>query len=109
VQVNGSAVDSIYLDNTNLRNAVLNLPIPGRFLKGRHERADPGDQERSELKDLCDDVHNPALWTLLERESRLVVNYNEKEIKPDLQGFPRTTRTPDLLYTEERNGSTRWC
>nr|MBP7127724.1 cellulose biosynthesis cyclic di-GMP-binding regulatory protein BcsB [Myxococcota bacterium] len=102
VQVNGSAVDSIYLDNTNLRNAVLNLPIPGRFLKGGMNVLTLVIKMRSELKDLCDDVHNPALWTLLERESRLVVNYNEKEIKPDLQGFPQDYANPDLLYTEEK-------
>lgn len=102
VQVNGSPIESIYLDNGNLRNAQLVVQVPGRLLKGGMNVLTLVIKMRSDLKDLCDDVHNPALWTLLERESRLLVPYTEMEIVPDLERFPSDYANPDLLYTEEK-------
>jgi hypothetical protein len=102
VQVNGSPIDSIYLDNGNLRNAQLAVKVPGKLLKGGMNVLTLVIKMRSDLKDLCDDVHNPALWTLLEKESRLHVSYVEKEVVPDLDKFPSDYANPDLLYTKEK-------
>ncbi len=102
VQVNGSPIESIYLDNGNLRNAQLVVQIPGRLLKGGMNVLTLVVKMRSDLKDLCDDVHNPALWTLLEKESRLQVPYVEKEVVPDLAKFPSDYANPDLLYTKDK-------
>jgi hypothetical protein len=102
VQVNGSPIESVYLDNGNLRNAQLSVKIPGRLLKGGMNVLTLVVKMRSDLKDLCDDVHNPALWTLLEKESSLTVPYAEKEIVPDLERFPSDYANPDLLYSKEK-------
>lgn len=104
VQVNGTPVESIYLDNTNIKNGKLVLNVPGRLLKGAMNVLSIVAKMRSDLDDLCEDVHNPGLWTVIEKESRFDVNYNEKRVGPDLKDFPAGYANPDLLYgdVEER-------
>lgn len=41
VSVNGSPVDSFYLDRANVNEGVATLKIPARLLRGGHERPDP--------------------------------------------------------------------
>ena len=100
VSMNGSPVHSFYLDKTNQTDATLTVPIPARLLRGGMNVLTLTLKMRSDLEDLCDDVHNPALWTLLDRESRLTVSFEEKPVVPDLAGFPADYANPDLLYGE---------
>ncbi|MBM4396621.1 MAG: cellulose biosynthesis cyclic di-GMP-binding regulatory protein BcsB, partial [Deltaproteobacteria bacterium] len=100
VQVNGSALQSIHLDPSNEKGATLVTRVPAKVLKGGMNVLSLTIKMRSELKDLCDDVHNPALWTLIEKESRLDVSFEEKKIEPDLAKFPSDYANPDLLYPE---------
>ncbi|MBM4388888.1 MAG: cellulose biosynthesis cyclic di-GMP-binding regulatory protein BcsB, partial [Deltaproteobacteria bacterium] len=46
----------------------------------------------------CDDVHNPALWSIFEKESSLTVHYEEIDVVPDLALFPESYSNPDLIY-----------
>lgn len=98
VAMNGSPVDSFYLDKTNQTDAIVTIAIPARLLRGGMNVLTITIKMRSDLEDLCDDVHNPALWTLLDRESRLTVHYEDKPVVPDLAGFARDYANPDLLY-----------
>lgn len=102
VAINGSAVQSIYLDATNEKNGVLITKIPAKYLKGGMNLLTIILKMRSDLRDLCEDVHNPALWTHIDRESRLEVNYEEKRVVPDLSRFPDDYANPDLLYGKSK-------
>ncbi len=100
VAMNGSPVDSFYLDKTNQTDAFATIPIPARLLRGGMNVLTLTVKMRSDLEDLCDDVHNPALWTLLDRESLLTVHFEDRQVAPDLAGFPGDYANPDLLYGE---------
>ncbi len=102
VMMNGAALQTIYLDSTNEKLASLLVKIPARVFKGGPNTLSIVIKMRSELKDLCDDVHNPGLWTLLEKESVLDVNYDEKRIVPDLAHFPSDYANPDLLHSKAK-------
>ena len=102
VSLNGSPVDSFYLDKTNLKEGVAELKVPARLLRGGMNVLTLTVKMRTDLDDLCEDVHNPALWTLVDSESRLLVNYQEKVIVPDLVDFPADYANPDLLYTDAK-------
>ncbi|NOZ02029.1 MAG: cellulose biosynthesis cyclic di-GMP-binding regulatory protein BcsB [Deltaproteobacteria bacterium] len=102
VSINGSPVDSFYLDKGNLKDGVAQVKIPARLLRGGMNVLTLTVKMRTDLDDLCEDVHNPALWTLIDKESRLLVNYREKVIEPDLAEFPGDYSNPDLLYTEAK-------
>ncbi len=101
VAMNGSPVDSFHLDKTNQTDAYAAISIPARLLRGGMNVLTLTVKMRSDLEDLCDDVHNPALWTLLDRESTLTVHYEERKVIPDLAGFPKDYANPDLLYGKD--------
>lgn len=100
VSVNGSPIHSFYLDKSNMSDAQMAIEVPGKLFRGGMNVLTFTVKMRSDLEDLCDDVHNPALWTVIQRESRLTVTYEEKKVNPDLAGFPRDYLNPDLLYEE---------
>lgn len=102
VAMNGSPVESFHLDKTNQTDAIVTISVPARLMRGGMNVLTFTLKMRSDLEDLCDDVHNPALWTLLDRESRLVVHFEERKVVPDLAGFPRDYANPDLLYGDDR-------
>jgi len=103
VSINGSPVHSFYLDKTNLQDAVEAIKIPPRLFRGDMNVLTLTVKMRTDIEDLCDDVHNPALWTLVDKESRLLVNYEEKLVQPDLEGFPGDYANPDLLYSKKED------
>lgn len=98
--MNGSPFHSFYLDKSNMSEALISVPVPARLLRGGMNVLTITVKMRSDLEDLCDDVHNPALWTVVHKDSRLIVRFEEREVVPDLEGFPRDYANPDLLYGE---------
>lgn len=101
VLINESPVETIYLDASNIQKGTLTVSVPGRLLKGGMNVLQIATKMRTDIEDLCEDVHNPGLWMLVERESFMQINYKEMEIVPDLKGFPAGYANPDLLYQKE--------
>ncbi len=78
--VNGNGIDSVFLNVQNARNGKVVWSVdPGYFKMGESNKIAIVAKMRSDLE-LCDDVHSPALWMSIQKESRLTVRYREKPI-----------------------------
>ncbi len=96
--VNGNGVDSVFLNVQNARNGKVVWSVdPAYFKLGESNKIEIVAKMRSDLE-LCDDVHSPALWMSIQKESRLTIQYREKPVTKDVSGFPQTYMRPALSY-----------
>ena len=104
--INGNAINSIFLNVQNSRNAKVVWRVPPDYLEmGKMNQINVTAKMRSDLE-LCDDVHSPALWLTLHESSRLVVRYREKPVSLDLSRFPVSYLRPDIYYAGSKQEET---
>ncbi|MBT9555429.1 MAG: cellulose biosynthesis cyclic di-GMP-binding regulatory protein BcsB [Myxococcales bacterium] len=104
--VNGNAVNSVFLSVDNAQQGKVVWTIPPEYLKlGDSNVIDITAKMRSDLE-LCDDVHSPALWITIEKESRLIIRYREKPVSLDLAKFPQSYLRPEFFYSDGKEKQT---
>lgn len=103
IALNQSPVQSIHLTPANVDSTLLEVTIPSKYLRGGMNVLSIIVKMRSDNKDLCEDVHNPALWTLIDSSSYLEISYEEKIVEPNLSRFPSSYENPDLLYSKSKD------
>ena len=104
--VNDKAVDSMFLNIQNARDGKVVWQVNPEYLKpGEMNRINLTAKMRSDLE-LCDDVHSPALWLTLEKESRLVIRYSPASITPDVSKFPASYLRPENFYSADKTEHT---
>ncbi len=98
LSINDIAVGSAMLSVQNARDAKVAWPIDPSWLR-------PGDSNKIVLTakmrgdlELCDDVHSPALWLTLEKQSRLLLKYVDRPVTLDLSRFPDNYVRPEIYY-----------
>ena len=85
VRVNGSAIASVALNEDNITNGMLEVPIRRDLLKQFNELKLSVVQH---IEDECEDPFDPALWTRVSNESQLVFDYYEDPVAADLSTLP---------------------
>ena len=104
--VNDNAIDSLFLNVQNARDGKVVWEIPVEYLRlGDSNKITITAKMRSDLE-LCDDVHSPALWITIQKDSRLVIRYAEKPVTLDVSKFPQSYLRPDVMYRKGKGEQT---
>jgi cellulose synthase operon protein B len=91
LRINGIAIASTPLDETNVLNGVVRAVIPRDALRPYNELKIEIVQHVDEE---CEDPFDPVLWTRVSRDSAVIWDYQRKPASLDLAKFPLTVYDP---------------
>ncbi|MEM7580567.1 MAG: cellulose biosynthesis cyclic di-GMP-binding regulatory protein BcsB [Cyanobacteria bacterium P01_A01_bin.80] len=111
VLVNDTAVGSIPLNRKESKPGNVLVNIPTNLLQEYNELKIVAQQNNSSG---CSDPSDPTLWTEILPDSKLIFNYNRKEIPLNFSNYPYpffdnlNLETNNIVYLEPKNTSESW-
>ena len=111
VLVNDTAVGSIPLNRKESKPGNVLVNIPTNLLQEYNELKIVAQQNNSSG---CSDPSDPTLWTEILPDSKLIFNYNRKEIPLNFSNYPYpffdnlNLETNNIVYLEPKSTSESW-